>query len=257
MATPFSNQTEAAKAGLNLTLTPVEQFVLDGLQRQIYEKLNLINVWISSPDEKDVALQRLFGTENQGAQDTKVKYPYAFLTLQSTKQLDTIGNVHALSVRGLVAAYDGDSTKGFLAKLIPTEFAVRLEYTTNSFKEVLAFSTLLLIAGRNGWLKFNVAYGRLTLSVGVQIEPSVSIPSKEGNNGSKQEYVLEANLTVQSYSSLPTLLEQQVVKQVDITADVQLQSEQGVNSATFWSWAPKSSEANDSTLTPGSVSRST
>lgn len=255
MATPFSNQTEAARTGLNLSLKPVEQFVLDGLQRRIYEKLDLINAWISSPDEKEVVLQRMMGTTNQGAQDSKVKYPYGFLSLQSTRVLDTIGNVHALSVRGLVAAYDGASSRGFLAKLIPTEFAVKLEYVTNSFQELLAFSTLLLIAGRTGWLKFNVAYGRLTLAVGVVIEPNVSIPTKEGNNGSKQEYTLEANITVQSYSSLPTLKEQQVVTQIDLDAGVQ--SENGENSATFWRWSPKSAEADDSTLTSGVVSRST
>lgn len=254
MATAFSNQTEAAKAGLNLTLKPVERFVMEGLQARIYEVMELRTGWLTS-DDKATVLQKMFGQENQGVHDASMRYPHGFLTLQSVRQLETIGNVHALSQRGLVAVYDGVDTRAMRVRLIPTEFSIKLEYVTNDYRNLLGFTTLLLMANRSGWLKFNVAYGRLTLAASVTMDPSISIPTKESAAGQLQEYTLDATITVQSYSSLPTLLEQQVVTQVDLTAAVQ--DVGGTNSETFWSWAPKANESLDSTASPSVVSRST
>lgn len=252
MSNPFSNQTEAAKAGLNLTLKPVEQFVTEGLQQRIFEALNVRTAWLTS-DDKAAVLQRVFGNQNQGPTDKTLQYPYGFLTLQSTRVTEEIGNVHALAVRGLVAVFDGADTKAYRVRLMPTEFSIKFEYVHNDYRKILAFATTLLHAYRGGWLKFNIAYGRITLAASVTLEPNVSIPTKESRAGDNHEYTLEATIIVRSYSSIPTLIEQQVATQVELEANVD--DSQG-NSQNFWRWDQKSSQANDSVLAPGVVSRS-
>lgn len=250
----FSNQTEAAKVGLNLTLAPVEKFILDGLVGRLQKVMEAPCVVVSSDSDKAVALQKLFGTESQGPNVNHMRTPYAFLTLQNQQVSETHWNASALA-RGVVAVFDGQDKKAYRVSLLPTEFTFQYEYVTTDFQQVTTAATRLMFASRRGWLKFNVSYGRVVFSVSVTLDPSVTIPTKQGEAGALQEYVLQITLTVRGFTSMPTLNEQQVVTQVALEAKAV--SENGMNETTFWNWNPKASEAIDSVLAPGVVSRST
>lgn len=213
-----TNRTSAATGGLNLTLDPVETFVFSGLQERVLEVFGAKSIWVTSTD-KTKLLQRLFGSQGAGAADLNVQYPYTFLTLGSVATTETRGSVKALSTKGLYTAVtpDGDNKRAFRVKLLPTDFSVSLEYVTNSYQEVLRFVNTWMFARTNGWLRFNVAYGNLTLTVGLDMDATVSMPQREADLTNVQEYVAIANLTLQGYISFAVLQEQQIVTAVQTT----------------------------------------
>lgn len=212
----FSNSTEAAKSGLNLTLEPIEEFVFKGLQQKISRVFETQTVWVTAND-KVKTLQRMFGSENQEGNDVKVKYPYTFLTLGSVTESVDRGNTRASAMRGLsnvVPSTDGKRT--FRVQYIPTDFSVSIEFVTNNFAQVKSFANRWLFAKKLGWFNFNVSYGRGSFSVSVSPEGSVQIPQREAELDTPAEYTVQASLTIGGYISLSTLVEQQVTNSLEI-----------------------------------------
>lgn len=244
-STAFTNQSDAAKTGLNLTLDPVERFITAGLQQKLYEVLGVRAGWLTSDDEQAV-LQKLFGRENQGANDTSTQYPYGLLTMQSMAEAEDMGNVHAFSVRGLTAIVHDADARAYRVQLMPTDFDVRFKFVTNDYLQLLSIVTKLMHSRRRGWLKFNVVYGRLTLAISVTPDANLTVPTKESTAGALAEYPLELNLKVKGYTSLPTLIEQQVVTKIEMSTSVQDNPEIGSEAAQVWAWttAPMSSIAS-------------
>lgn len=244
-STAFTNQSEAAKTGLNLTLDPVERFITAGLQQKIYEVLGVRAGWLTSDDEQAV-LQKLFGRENQGANDASTQYPYGLLTMQSMAEAEDMGNIHAFSVRGLTAIIHDADARAYRVQLMPTDFDVRFKFVTNDYLQLLSVVTKLMHSRRRGWLKFNIVYGRITLAISVVPDANLTVPTKESTAGALSEYPLELSLKVKGYTSLATLIEQQVVTKISMSTSVQDNPTIGSDAAQVWAWttAPMSAIAS-------------
>lgn len=212
-----SNQTNAAKSGINLKLDPVEKFIFSGLQERALEVFEAKSIWATSTD-KTKLLQKLFGTPASGAAETKVTYPYMVFTLGSIAQSENRGNLKAQLMQGLQSGIkiDDDLKRVFRAKLLTVDFTVSVEYVTNSFQEVLKYSNTWMFARANGWLRFNVQYGDSVLSVGADLESTVTIPQRDSDLSNVQEYTVTSNLTLQGYMSFAVLQEQQIVDHVQV-----------------------------------------
>ena len=212
-----SNQTQAAKAGINLKLDPVEKFVFSGLQERALEVFEAKSIWATSTD-KTKLLQKLFGNVASGAAEIKVTYPYMVFTLGTIAQSETRGNIKSQLMQGLQSAVklDDDSKRVFRAKLLPIDFTTSVEYVTNNFNDVLRYANTWMFARANGWLRFNVQYGDAVLSIGADLESSVTIPQRDSDLTNVQEYTVTSNLTLQGYMSFAVLQEQQVVDQIQV-----------------------------------------
>lgn len=249
MATNFSNSTEAAKAGLNLTLDPVEKFIFAGLQRQVLKVFEAKSVWTTSND-KIKALQQLFGQPSQEASELNVTYPYVYLTLGSLAEATDRGNINAASSRGLSNIVpSSDARRSFRVSYIPVDFSVTFDYITNNYSDVIKFSKAWLFARNKGMLNFDVTYGRGKFSVSVRPDSTVQIPPREAELEGSGEYTITQTLTILGYVSDATLVEQQVTTIVE--ADLAL------NDGTVF-WSTQSPETDLTPPDPGSsVSRAT
>jgi len=247
--TNFSNSTEAAKAGLNLTLEPVEKFIFAGLQSKVLRLFEAKSVWVTSND-KVKALQQLFGQPSQEASEINVVYPYVFLALTSLAEATDRSNVNVAASRGLpnvVPASDG--RRSFRLSYIPVDMSVTVEYITNNYADVIKFSKLWLFARHKGGLNFSVTYGRSSFSVSVRPDSTVQIPPRESELEGTGEYTVTQTLTIHGYLSESTLVEQQVT--------TSLEADFALNAGTVF-WSTQSPETDLSPAPDGtSVSRST
>jgi hypothetical protein len=213
-----SNQTTAAKSGINLTVDPVEKFVFAGLQERALEVFEAKSIWATSTD-KTKLLQKLFGNTASGAAETKVTYPYMVFTLSTVAQSETRGSLKVHNMKGLQTAIriDDDMKRVFRVKLTPVDFTVSVEFVTNNFQEVLRYANNWMFSRVNGWLRFNVQYGEAVLSIGTEMESTVSIPQRDSDLSNVQEYTVTSNLTLQGFMSFAVLQEQQIVDHVVAT----------------------------------------
>ena len=213
-----SNQSKAAKGGLNLKLDPIETLIFSGLQTRFLEVFEAKSVWVTSTD-KTKLLQKLFGTQAAGATDSNITYPYAFLTLSAVATSENRGSVKAYLMKGVqVAVVVEDQKRAFRAKVLPTDFTVNVEYVTNNYQDVLRYVNTWMFARVNGWLKFNVLYGDSTFTVSMDMDQSLTLPQREADLTNVQEYTVTSNLTVQGHVSFAVLQEQQAVDTVQISA---------------------------------------
>lgn len=210
-----SNQTTAAKSGINLKLDPVEKFIFSGLQERALEVFEAKSIWATSTD-KTKLIQRLFGTQASGSTETKVTYPYMVFILGTVTQSETRGSLKAQLMKGLQTAIqtDNDEKRTFRVKILPIDFSVSVEYCTNNFQDVLKYANTWMFARANGWLNFNVRYGEAVLSSKADLDSSVTIPQRDSDLNNVQEYVVTSNLTLQGHMSFGVLQEQQIVDTV-------------------------------------------
>lgn len=221
MSLGLNNRTEAAIAGNTVDLDPVESFILAGVRQRVSETLVAKTIWVTSND-KSKALQRMFGNvAAAGAQDVKIEYPYCFLKMGQFQIATDRGNVAALNLYGIKGAVIVDDQKrSFRVKLLPADIQVTLEYVTNSFQIARDAGKRLLFARHNGWLAFNVQYGRSTIQVVCTMPEDIQIPEKEADLGTVQEYVVSTAFTIRGYLSESTLIEEQIVDNVVVVADI-------------------------------------
>ena len=214
-----SNQTTAAKSGINLVVDPVEKFIFAGLQERALEVFEAKSIWATSTD-KTKLLQKLFGNTAAGAAETKVTYPYMVFILSTVTQAENRGSIKVMNLHGLHSAIktDDDMKRVFRTKLSPTDFMVNVEYVTNNFQDVLRYTNTWMFARISGFLKFNVQYGDATFSIGTDLESSLTIPQRDSDLNNVQEYVVTSNLTLQGFMSFAVLQEQQVVDKVQVNS---------------------------------------
>jgi hypothetical protein len=241
LASNFSNQSSAAVAGLNITLEPVESIIMKGLQGKIQNLTEAKTVWVSSTD-KTRALQELFGDVGSDVNEINVTYPYVFLTLSSFGESE--GRLHnrRSAMRGLPSVIVDDQKRCFNVKFMAVDFVINFQYVTNSYKQAQRMAALWLFARKNGWFKFDVQYGRTQFGIGIEMDPSVNIPTREADLEDLSEYTVEATMTVQGFMSFPTLVEQQVANQLDIIASLN-------DGTTLWEFKTQ----NDNSPVTGSV----
>lgn len=213
----FTNQSEAADAGINLTLKdPLEAWVYRGLYRQIRSVFGYNGAWLQSTDRQS-ALRKISGnTAGQSEQPGSVKYPIFFLTLQSVGEDTERGNTRAMSRRGFPVALKEGTRNFFYVKVLPVIQRVQLEFVAQNYSDLSNFVSVLLHSRRSGWLNFNVQFGRTSFSITVRPDGEVSIPQREGSASDIKEYALQVGLEVRGFVSVPTLNEQAVISSVEI-----------------------------------------
>ena len=235
----FSNKSAAAKSGINQTLDPIETFIFAGLQKKILETFEIRTVWVTATDRMR-ALQRMFGSPNQGTNDMNIQYPFGFLTLVGLNEVTDRVNRHALAYYGPIVSISTDGNKAFRAKLTPIEFQIKFTYITNSYKDILKAAPLTVLTRQLGWLKFNVIYGRSTYGISVIPDGQVSIPTQENDMGSAKEYEMDINILMYGFVSSPTLVEQGVARAIDVNVALQppllTSAPNASNTTSFWSF---------------------
>lgn len=224
-----NNRTHAAKAGLNQELQPLENFIFSGFQQRFNEVFKCPPVWVTSTD-KTKTLQKLFGNTTAGATD-KVPYPYAFLTLTDFTESTDRYHRKIMNMRGMRVIVGDDLKRAFRVKLNPMDFRVQVEFVTNRYEQARTFAKDWLFAKNNGWLAFNVQYGQLTVTIKVDVNGTVNLPSREADLDNIPEYTLTADATIQGFLSYATLMEEQLQTQVEITQYLQTLDPE----AAFWS----------------------
>lgn len=223
-----SNQTDAAKAGLNLKLDPIEKFVFAGFQKLFLQYFECPCVW-QTTDAEDKALNKLFAKDQGNDAKSVVPYPYAFLKVSSIAEDNTRLNLNRMALRGLTIVPTQDTKKAYRVHLIPVDITVNVKYVTNRYAEVQQFASRWLFARLRSYLKFNVVYGRATFTITCQPEGSVSIPLPPASNEEIIDYPVEVSVTIKGFISEPVLQEQRVV--TEITTDLQV-DESAVSSNT-------------------------
>jgi hypothetical protein len=215
----FTNQSEAADAGLNLTLKdPLESWVYRGLYRQIRQVFGFNGAWLQSTD-RQAALRKISGnTAGQADQPMSVKYPIFLLTLQSVGEDTERGNTRAMSRRGFPVSIKEGTKNYFYVRVLPVIQRVQLEFIAQNYADLSNFTALLLHARRSGWLNFNVQFGRSSFSITVRPDGEVTIPQREGSATELKEYALQIGLEVRGFVSVPTLSEQTIISSVVIEA---------------------------------------
>lgn len=244
----FTNDSAAARAGMNLAIEPIEQLTYAGLQRKLLEVFELRTAWQTSTTDRENALIGLFGRDSQSNSPLPVTYPYGLLTLETLEDDVDRGNLNYMRRRGFPVSVDNTGVRAMYVKAVPTQFTVRLEYVVNDLRKLTQFIAAWTHARRGGWLNFNVKYGRTTFSVTCKSESSLSIPQREGNLTELKEFKLNLSLMLKSFISMPVLQEQQLATRIELDAAVGSTSE----NTTFWSF--KTPQDPDVLTEPSSIS---
>lgn len=233
MQSNFSNTTDTSKAGLNLTLKPLDRFVLNGFQSRCTNLFECLVTYIASANES-AHLTKLFG----GTPDRPalVTYPYMLLRLTDIAPNNerTPANIKHLLRQGIPVVRTGQASdeamqaRAFALYAMPTTFNISFKYVTNSWPQGWQFAKhMIMYSTKGGVLDFNIQYGSASFSVKTREVTTVAIPegtTASGAAGSADEYVFTGTLTVDGWSSLDTLVERQIVHTLDV--DLSLSTDQ-------------------------------
>lgn len=194
-----------------MEIQPIEDFVFAGLVKRFSEVFGCRTIITTSMD-KTRTLARLFDGK-------PVEYPYAFLTPSSLSHNKESYQNHMLTRRGLTITHSNERRQ--MARLLPTNFSIEVEYHTNQFtgidaKTVTGFVRRWLFAYKCGYLKFNIQYGQLEVRVGVTLDESVSTPMLENKVEQESSYKITANLVVHGWMSEPILGSQGTISEIDV-----------------------------------------
>lgn len=206
------NTSEAAKAGLNQTVAPVEDFVLAGVQQRILTVFDAKALWTTSED-KIKAKEQLFKGEGR-------KYPHAYLILTSMQRASDRMNTRWTSLRGAPVTVTTDQKHSFRASFLPTDFQVSLEYVTNSAEQMRQFANSWLFAAQQGLMKFSIEYGRIKFDVGAELTDSVQFPLRNASPDEAQEYLVSTEMKILGYISTPVLQRHDTIDTVVIEGQV-------------------------------------
>lgn len=205
--------SSAERSGLTLTLDPLENYVFSGVQQKFAEKFGCPTTWSTSTD----SIQQV--AKAQGGKN-QVSYPYIILSLDSYTIASTRGNIKSQALRGAQSIVVTDERRSFNVHYMPVDFDISVELRANSFSQVTSFANRWLFSRTLGWLKFDIQYG--THHFGVSVEPidSITIPKRDAEPATVQEYILNTTVKVLGFISMPELLEQQIIDNLTITGQL-------------------------------------
>lgn len=196
-------------------LVPVENHLFDGFQLRFQEVFGAPSVWTTTTDRVR-AIDRLFPDKNKN----NVQYPYALFKLTSgTLSLERRHN-RDLATRGIPVEKSTDENSALYVRLLPMDYTVQIEYITNSFSDVLAFTSAWVFAAKQGRLAFQIKYGMSSLDIKSTLEASINYPQREGDSQSAAEYIAEVSVVIEGFTSEPKPFQMDVIKEVDISMEV-------------------------------------
>lgn len=215
----------------SVVVAPVEDIILSGLQRQFQQVFRCTFVVVQSTDKK--AMLQQFRTDKTRPQT----YPFGFLTITALNQVEDTYNVKALVLDG-TQVFKASDNKSYRATIMPVQLQLNVEYFTNSFRDMKEFANTWMFAPKLGYLHFNVNYGRTSFPIQVTPSTSLSIPTREAELDQAQEYPVTTEITVRSFMSRSTLLETEVVTNIETSlreTDPTTFADAGGDNA-FWSF---------------------
>jgi hypothetical protein len=138
------------------------------------------------------------------------------LTLTSVAESTDRFNTQSTARRGKIAVVSTDAKRSYRVHFLPTTFDISVEFVSNDYSQVLTFANEWLFARRNGWLKFEIAYGSTNFSISAEGEPQVSIPIREADPDNVSEYVVTSQLKLDGFISYGTLIEGQIADTIQV-----------------------------------------
>jgi hypothetical protein len=215
----------------SMEIQPIDYLVLAGFQERFQQVFGAVKCAYINANDKTKILQRVFG---EGAQIT---YPYAYFEIKHVDRNANTYNGGYMSRRGLVMNINSDSTVQTV-RILPCNFELEVTYVTNRFQSVeqgsvMSFVRRWLGAGRNGYLKTSVNYGRLQFGIGVTLDEGLNIPSRGNIVETETSFMLTATATVHGYISEPVLGQKGKVNQFNVNGSVGGINGQIVNTQFF------------------------
>lgn len=216
-----------------MEIKPIDEFVLAGLQQRVQQTFGAVKCAYVNSNDKVRIINRVFGEGNQ------LTYPYAYLVIKDIRSNTQTYNSGYFSRRGLVINVSSEDTYQTV-RVLPADFIIELTYVTNKFHAVeqgsiLSFARRLLMARRNGYLKFSIDYGMKNFGIGVDIDDNVSIPSRENITENETSMEITVPITVHGYISEPVLGEKGKIGKFNVNEfDTKIYpNQQIVSSQTF------------------------
>lgn len=216
-----------------MEIEPIDKFVLAGLQQRVQQTFGDVPCAIVNSNDKIRIMQRVFGEGKQ------ITYPYVYLVIKSERVNTQSYNNGYLSRRGIVINVNSEDTYQTV-RIMPVDFEVELTYVTNKFYSVeqgsiMSFARRMLMARRNGFLKFSIDYGARQFGIGVDVDDSISIPTRENITENETSMEITVSLTVHGYISEPVLGEKGKIGKFNVSpfANFPTPSKQIVSTQTF------------------------
>jgi hypothetical protein len=217
-----------------MDIQPLDYFILAGFQQRFQQTFGAVKCAYVNANDKVRILQRVFGQGNE------ITYPYAYLVIKSQRVNAQSYNPGYLSRRGMVINVNAEDTYQTV-RIMPVDYEIECTYVTNKFSSVeqgsvMAFARRLLMARRNGYLKFSVDYGAKQFGIGVDIDESVTIPSRENITENETSMEITVNATVHGYISEPVLGEKGKIGKFNVSpfdTSTALNPQQIVSTQTF------------------------
>jgi hypothetical protein len=202
---------------IDTSIEPIDYLVLNGFQQRFQQVFGAVKCAYINANDKTKILQRLFG-------DEPLSYPYATFEVRRVEENDTSYNPHRFLRRGLVLDVASD-TEIRTVRVLPTNFEIDIEYTTNKFQSidqgsVMAFCRRWLLARRLGYLKTSINYGRHQFGIGVTLDPGIDTPSRENVVENETSYRIQCKAVIHGYTSEPALSHQGKVTQFNVNGQV-------------------------------------
>ncbi len=201
----------------SISIEPIDFLVLKGFQERFQQVFGAVKCAYINANDKTKILQRLFG-------DTPLEYPYATFEIRRVEENTETYNPHNMIRRGIVLDV-ASSTEVRTVRVLPTNFEIDIEFTTNKFQSVeqgsvLAFCRRWLMARRLGWLKTSINYGRHQFGVLVTLDSGLDTPSRENVVENETSYKISCKATIHGYSSEPVLGHKGIATQFNVNGQV-------------------------------------
>jgi hypothetical protein len=198
-----------------VTIQPLEDLVLAGLQSRFQQVFGCLAIHTSSTD-KTKLVERVFAGKT-------ITYPYAFITIQNISANTDSYNSNSLARNGLVTI--AKDNLAYRTRIIPANFELEIEYVTNKFQgteagSVLTFIRRWLFARKNGYLKFNINYGRLAISISCTLSNSTTVPVRDNVLESESVYKITNTITLHGYISEPALGTIGIIQNIEVDASL-------------------------------------
>ena len=202
----------------SIEIQPIDYLVLAGFQDRFQQVFGAVKCAFINANDKTKILQRVFGEGKQ------IEYPYATFEIKHVSHNTQTYNSGYMSRRGMVVNIDSNSTYQTV-RVMPTDFEIDIEYTTNKFQSVeqgsvMAFTRRWLLARRNGYLKCSVDYGKLQFGIGVTLDEGVNVPSRANITENESSMVIAVRAIIHGYTSEPVLGQKGKVNQFNVNGEV-------------------------------------
>jgi len=175
-------------------IQPLSYYVFAGLQQMIAQDFAVKPPIFSTAEN----VQELLRT------GVKPEYPFCYLRLVtmgvSTKSDDGKSrNPHEMARLGMMNRFNTDRSEAQITAAIPTTYAIELHFITDNFNQVMTFNTRWTFAHIRNRLDFKLGYMDFDYDIGIELDPSLTVPTQEGDLSSPGPFEFVDNLSVRGY----------------------------------------------------------